>query len=182
MTKQTRIKRSSRQRRVSQIVKRQGWQVHTPFTIWDTLAASPTQPMPESERTNWLMQAHLALEEMEKGADPHTSEWWSVAGAVNWMQALVEAGHLQDEQGLIADCHEALGRAGKRHLSKQRMGLDGEGMTALRQLLQDMDLALRELPHRVHIQAHIASAKRVAALVQGCKPQKGDMIVEVASA
>ena len=171
-------RRSSKRRRINQAVRLRSHELHTPYTHLDVLAASGVTPMPEAARTRWLTAVHLALNELERGADPDTREWWSVAGAVNLMQALVESGHLQDAGGLIHECHGALGRARQRHLAGQRMGLDGPGIQTLRGLLADLDEAMQALPHRALVQAHIAAARRIAAIVNGAQPKAGDTVVQ----
>lgn len=173
-------RRSAMRRRINQTVRLRGHELHTPYTHLDVLAASGVNPMPEAARTRWLTSVHLALDDLERVADPDTREWWSVAGAVNLMQALVQAGHLMDDSGCIADCHEALGKAGQRHLAGQRMGLDGPGIQTLRALLADLDEAMQALPHRTLVQAHINAARHVARLVNGAPPKAGDVVVQAA--
>ena len=58
------------------------------------------------------------------------------------------------------------------------MGLDGPGIQTLRALLADLDEAMQALPHRALVQAHIAAARRIAALVNGAQPKAGDTVVQ----
>lgn len=62
------------------------------YTLVDVMMASPSQPLPASQRSYQLIRMHQGLEAMEKSPEPTTEDWRMVSDAVNLMETLVTSG------------------------------------------------------------------------------------------
>lgn len=62
------------------------------YSLIDVMMASPTQPLPESQRVHQLTRMHQGLEAMEKSPEPTTEDWRIVSDAVNIVETLVTSG------------------------------------------------------------------------------------------
>lgn len=140
------------------------------YTQLDVLLASPTEPMPEAIRRHQLTRMWSGLAAIERDADPSPDDWRVCSDAVNLMESLVDAGWVEDAQGLLHDAVQALAQAGRRHVSSgAAIRLDAAGIQAVRAVLEDYAAALEQLSHRTMIEAHRATEARIRAIHQGHK-------------
>lgn len=132
------------------------------------LLASPTEPMPEASRRHQLTIMYVGLRAIERGESPTRDDWRHLADAVNLTETLLEHGHVADPEGLLGDAVRALARAGSRAMQPgAAIRLDGPGIEAVRSLLACYGQALEQLPHRVMVEAHRATEKRIREIQVG---------------
>ena len=155
------------------------------YTLMDELTASPSQPMPERNRTHQLRRMADALHELMHAPQPGTNAWRVVSDAVNLLETLVQHGEapikdasgkviashwrdcdgdaleIRDSSGLLLDAITAMTKAGQRMFDGQPLRLDGPGITAVRAVLEDYQAALEALPHRTMVRCHRATEKRI---------------------
>lgn len=139
---------------------------HQQHTAWDLATASPDKPMPPERYTTHMTRMQLALDAIARDADPNPDDWRSVADAINLVDTLVQQGHAQDADGLLKDALDAMQAAWQRsERTGQPMRLDGPGLTACRAILIDWRACLEQLPERTIIAAHIATERRLRAIL-----------------
>jgi hypothetical protein len=147
------------------------------YTLLDEMTASPTEPMPAVKRTHQLNRMWGGLAALETAPQPTADDWRVCSDAVNLMETLVFMGEVQDPDGLINDCAQALAEAGQRHRSQgTALRLTGPGLQSLRGVLEDYATALAQLPARVMVRCHRLTEKRIAAIVRGQK-KAHDLVV-----
>lgn len=78
--------------------------------------------------------------------------------------------------GLLIEAITALAMAGKRHLAGGHIRLDGQGIQAVRAVLEDYAAVLAALPERVMVQCHRDTERRLRAILAG-KRQPHDVEV-----
>ena len=137
------------------------------YTLWDELNASPTQAMPAEKRLHQLTRMWGGLAALETSEQPSVDDWRVCSDAVNLMETLVDMGHVQDPDGLVADCAKALADAGQRFQRGQGLRLDGAGIRALRGVLEDYAAVLEQLPHRTMVACHRRTERRIFGIVSG---------------
>jgi hypothetical protein len=143
----------------------------TTYTMLDELMASGTEPMPAAARYHQLTAMHLALQGLEMASEPTKNDWRLVADAVNLFETLVNMGEVEDSSKLLADAVKALGDAGARFFKHGKIRLDGQGITAVRAVLEDYATVLEALPHRIMIRCHRLTEKRIFEIISGNKKQ-----------
>lgn len=156
------------------------------YTLMDELTASPSQPMPERNRTHQLRRMADALHELMHAPAPSTTAWRVVSDAVNLLETLVQHGEapvrdvatgkviashwrdcdgdpveIADTSGLLADAIAAMAKAGQRMFDGHPLRLDGPGIAAVRAVLEDYRTALNTLPARTMVRCHRATEKRI---------------------
>lgn len=141
----------------------------TTYSVIDALMASPTEPLPQDQRTRQLTKMFEALHSLERDPEPTTKDWEYVNDAVMLMEALRDMGRVEDPDGLIHDAIEALGKAGDRAMSGSKLRLDGQAIQTLRGVLQDYADVLEVLPARTMISAHRIAESRIAKIMRGQK-------------
>lgn len=137
------------------------------YTLIDELSASPTAPLPAAIRTHQLTRMWQGLAAIEQAPQPTTDDWRSVSDAVNLMETLVELGVLEDGQGLLQDAVAGMAMAGKRALQGGAIRLDGQGIRAVRAILEDYAEATAVLPARVMVRAHRKTEARILDILTG---------------
>ena len=80
-----------------------------------------------------------------------------------------------DEDGLIQDATNALANAQKRYLDGQAMRLDSVGIALVRAVVQDYATCIEMLPHRLMIECHKRTEKKVHELSKA----KSNALVQV---
>lgn len=149
------------------------------YTLMHELTASPTEPLPEPKRRYQLERMYQGLHAMETAADPDVNDWRAVSDAVNFLEALVQLGALDDGQGLLQDAITAMAQAGQRHRAGKPLRLDGVGMQAVRAVLEDYATALEQLPARTVIRAVRITEKRIWDLLDRGRAPAGTKVVIV---
>jgi hypothetical protein len=151
-------------------------QIYATYTLLDEMMASPTAPMPLEKRRHQLTRMWGGLAALEQGATPTTDDWRTCSDAVNLLETLVGMGEVQDTSGLLLDAVEALALAGGRHTAGQGLRLSGQGMQAIRAVLEDYAACLEQLSARTMVRAHRRTEKRVQEILAG-KRQAHDVTV-----
>jgi hypothetical protein len=82
----------------------------------------------------------------------------------------------EDNSGLLHDAVAALAKAGKRHKCGGALRLDGEGIAAVRAVLDDYAALLDVLPARTMIRCHRLTERRIIDLIKG-KTRLEDVVV-----
>lgn len=142
----------------------------------DVLMASAVNPMPEKTRQSWLTRILLALRNIESGDRPGEDDWRILSDAVNLAETMIGHGIVSDDDGIKTTGLHAMALAGARYLDGKPMRLSGEGIQAMRALVEDMGELMATMPHRDIVRVHIATEKRIADVVAGRK-QAGDVVV-----
>lgn len=156
------------------------------YSILTELSASPTEPMPLQRRSYQLTRMWQGLTAIERAPEPTKDDWRVCSDAVNLMETLITANHgywldcdgevvrVEDTQGLLQDAITALAMAGKRNLKGGNIRLDGQGLVAVRGILEDYATILETLPERTLIKAHRLTEKRILDILRG-KTQPHDI-------
>jgi hypothetical protein len=138
------------------------------YTLFDEMAASPTDLLPQDWRTYQLTRMYEGLAAMEKAPTPTTDDWRVVSDAVNLMETLiVDMKVCEDTSGLLMDAITAMAMAGKRNMAGGAIRLDGAGIQAVRAVLEDYAALLDMLPARTMIRCHRLTEKRIHELLDG---------------
>jgi DNA-binding transcriptional regulator PaaX len=138
------------------------------YTLFDEMAASPTELLPQDWRTYQLTRMYEGLAAMEKAPTPTTDDWRVVSDAVNLMETLIETMKVcEDSSGLLMDAITAMAMAGRRNTAGGAIRLDGAGIQAVRAVLEDYAALLDMLPARTMIRCHRLTEKRIHELLDG---------------
>lgn len=135
----------------------------------DELMASPTEPLSSEKRQHQLVRMFAALDNLVKAESPTKEDWRLCSDAVNMVESLIDMGICEDNSGLLMDAITALAKAGKRNLEGKPIRLDGQGLTAVRGILQDYADLLEAIPARVMIRCHRKTEKRIFEILAGRK-------------
>ncbi len=131
--------------------------------------ASPTEPLSSEKRQHQLVRMFSALDNLVKADAPTKEDWRLCSDAVNMVESLIDMGVCQDESGLLMDAVTALAKAGKRNVEGKPIRLDGQGLTAVRGILNDYADLLAVIPARVMIRCHRRTEKRIFDILRGKK-------------
>ena len=147
------------------------------YTVLDEMMASPTEPLPAEKRTYQLTRMYQGLHELEQGAHPTPEDWRLVSNAVNLLETLVvEMKVCEDNAGLLHDAIASLAKAGKRHKCGGPLRLDGEGIKAVRSILDDYAALLEVLPARTMVRCHRLTERRIVALLNGNRQSNDEVL------
>jgi hypothetical protein len=146
------------------------------YSTWDALLASPIEPMNEKTRRHQLTRMWSGLASMETAEHPTKDDWAVCSDAINLMETLVKENHIEDPDKVLLKAMKALVMAGDRNLAGKDIRLDGEGIQAIRALLEDYAMVLETLPHRTMIHCHRLTEKRLQEILKG-KLQKHDIVL-----
>ena len=139
------------------------------YSMLDELMASPTEPLSAEKRQHQLMRMFTALDNLVRAENPTKEDWRLCSDAVNMVESLIDMGICEDNSGLLMDAITALAKAGKRNLEGKPIRLDGQGLTAVRGILQDYADLLEVIPARVMIRCHRKTEKRIFEILAGRK-------------
>lgn len=137
------------------------------YSKLQALFASGTDPMPKDLQQNKMTRVLSALNSIEKADKPTVEDWRLMTDVVNLMESLVEMGHVHDADGLIRDCVNALAESAKRSKKTGVIRLDGQGIKSLRGVIEDYALVISVLPHRVMVECHRRTEKRILDIRMG---------------
>ena len=135
------------------------------YTHWDVMLASPTDPIPLAKREYQLKLMRDALDNFERAPQPTHEDWSALATAVDLMETLRDAGHINDEGNTLNDAVAALGKSGMRSLNGSSLRLDGPAIGLLRGIIEDYEMVCEALPARIMIAAHRTTEKRITKKV-----------------
>lgn len=137
------------------------------YTLMSELMASPTAPMPADKIRHQLTRMYQGLDAMERADQPTKDDWRVCSDCVNLLETLITMGELQDDTGLLMDAITALAMAGRRNLEGKPLRLSGEGMQAVRAVLEDYAEAIQVLPERTMVRCHRLTEKRMQEIMAG---------------
>jgi len=137
------------------------------YTMLDSMLASPTEPMNEKQRRHQLTRMWQGLAALESDPNPTRDDWAVCSDAVNLMETLIKLGHIEDTSGLLHDAVSALANTGMRHLAGGAIRMSGEGIQAVRAILEDYAVVLETLSHRTMIHCHRLTEKRIQEILAG---------------
>ena len=156
------------------------------YTFLDELMASPTEPLPQEWRTHQLTRMWQGMVALETAPAPNTDDWRVCSDAVNLLETLVTRGpwlacdgtmvDIADTSGLLEEAIMALAMAGRRHRAGGQIRLDGQGIRAVRAVLEDYAMVLETLPARSMVRCHRLTEQRIAEILAG-KRQPHDVEV-----
>jgi hypothetical protein len=150
------------------------------YTLLDLMMASSTEPMPLEKRRYQLTRMWSGLAAIEKAPEPTTDDWRVCSDAVNLMETLVDDMKLcADDSGLLADAVAALAMAGRRHQAGGHIRLDGQGIQAVRAVLEDYASMLERLSHRTMLGCHQLTERRLRAILAGKRKPHDVEIMEL---
>lgn len=137
------------------------------YSALDILMASPMEPTPADKRLHQLSRMWQGLAALETAPAPSTDDWRVCSDAVNLLETLVDMGVCEDGSGLLMDAITALAQAGQRHIKGQPLRLSGQGMQAVRAVLEDYAAVLEQIPHRTALEAHRRTERRIHEISSG---------------
>jgi len=138
------------------------------YTALDILLASPNEPTPIDKRTHQLSRMWQGLAALETAPEPSTDDWRVCSDAVNLLETLVDMRVCEDSSGLLHDAVAAMAVAGARHLQDGKpIRLTGQGIQAVRSVLEDYAEVLEQIPHRTALQAHRQTERRIHEISSG---------------
>jgi uncharacterized protein YyaL (SSP411 family) len=144
------------------------------YSTLDVLMSSPDKPTPEFRQRHQLTRMWEGLRALEQDEHPKIDDWTVVADAVNMMETFVVMGVVEDADNAIQDAMEALKEAGKRFTAGNPLRLDGNGIQAIRGLLEDYRDVIAQIPERTLITAHRKTEKRLHEILDN-KTQPHDV-------
>lgn len=147
--------------------KRQQPKYKTRYTLMHEISASPTEPLPQAWQTTQLTSMWDGLRDLEQAENCDVDSWRICSDSVNLMETLIQMGEVQDADGLLMDGITAMAMAGKRHRAGEALRLSGDGMIAVRAILEDYAAVIAVLPARTMIRAHRLTEKRIHEILQG---------------
>jgi len=147
-------------------MKRKPVAIYT-YTALDVLLASPTDPTPIDKRTHQLSRMWQGLAALETAPDPTSDDWRVCSDAVNLLETMVDMRVCEDSSGLLMDAVTAMAQAAKRNMKGQTLRLSGQGMQAVRAVLEDYAAVLEQIPHRTALDAHRRTERRIHEISSG---------------
>lgn len=139
------------------------------LTLFDELAASPTNPMPPEFAEARLKDARAHLDELASGHDPTRYHWKVLATCGNVIETMAELKLIEDPGGLLQDAQQVLKDSADyavEHGVPPR--LVGQEVHAIDALLDAYADIMAAMPHRDFIRAVRETDKRMRA------PRPGD--------
>lgn len=149
------------------------------YTLLDEMTASPTQPMTRDRQAHMLTVMWQGLNAIETAAQPEPDHWRVCSDAVNMMETLVEMGVIEDTSGLLLDAVTGLAQAGQRAQRGEGIRLDGEGIRAVRAVLEDYATVIAQIPARTMVRCHRRTERRIREIFAGRKQQHDIEVVNL---
>lgn len=146
------------------------------YTLMHELYASPTNPLPDAWQRTQLTSMWDGLAQMETAHTPTIEDFSMCDDAVSLIKTLVMQGVVEDTQGLLHDAITALAQASTRYQAGKTLRLSGQGMQAVRAVLEDYSAVMAVLPARTMIRCHRLTERRVWDIQHG-KRQAHDVCV-----
>ena len=120
------------------------------YSLIQEMMASPTEPLPQAQRTHQLTVMWEGLVSLESGEKPSTNDWRVCSDAINLLETLIEMGLVEDRNGLLNEGVTEMAMARKRYRQGKPLRLSGTGIFAVRSLLEDYAEVINLLPfHRL---------------------------------
>ena len=149
------------------------------YTLFHEMCASPTEPLQEDWQRTQLTSMWDGLAQLETSQTPGREDWAVCSDAVNLLETLIKQGEVEDTQGLLADAVTALAQAGQRHKAGHALRLSGQGIQAVRAVLEDYAAVIAVLPARTMIRCHRLTERRIREILQGKGLQHDVQVIAV---
>lgn len=127
------------------------------------------RPAPKAERDRVMLAFLTALEAMARGDHPGEEEWRSLSDCVNSVETLcLTMGKLvaAEVMPLVNNAIAGMVMAANRYKAGQGMRLDGQGLHALRQVIDVYGQCLESLTEREMSEAQRITQRRVNELLR----------------
>jgi hypothetical protein len=131
------------------------------------------RPADKAARDRVMARFLTALEAMARGEHPGNEEWRDLSDAINTVETLtLTLRKLESAQVMptVTAAIAAMVGAAKRFQAGQRMGLSGEGLQALRDVLAIYEQCLEGLTEREMVVAQAETQRRVNLLLHARRP------------
>jgi hypothetical protein len=142
------------------------------------LTASKTQALREDDRVRVLARLEVALGNLQLEPQPSKWAWRDLTDMVNFLQSLIELGWATDESGHIEAAKQALYRSSRALEDHGTIRLDGPGLSAMREVLDQFTELLGQLSAHSYWVAVRHTKQRIQRLLLGGKRQ-GDVVVAI---
>ena len=139
------------------------------YSLIQEMMASPTEPLPQAQRTHQLPVMWEGLVSLESGEKPSTNDWRVCSDAINLLETLIEMGLVEDRNGLLNEGVTEMAMARKRYRQGKPLRLSGTGIFAVRSLLEDYAEVINLLPARSMVRAHRLTEARLHDIIAGRK-------------
>ena len=139
------------------------------YSLIQEMMASPTEPLPQAQRTHQLTVMWEGLVSLESGEKPSTNDWRVCSDAINLLETLIEMGLVEDRNGLLNEGVTEMAMARKRYRQGKPLRLSGTGIFAVRSLLEDYAEVINLLPARSMVRAHRLTEARLHDIIAGRK-------------
>ena len=133
------------------------------------------RPAPKPQRDVVMARFLTALDAMARGDHPGEAEWRDLSDAINTVETL--ALHIDppklvaaEVMPLVNDAIAAMVGAAKRFKAGQRMGVDGPGLQALREVVAVYDKCLHHLTEHEMALAQQETERRIHAILRSREP------------
>ena len=147
------------------------------YSSTQLLMADPERPMASTRARHQLTRMYLAMDAIARSPRSNLEDWRLLTDAINLMETIVQAGHARDESGLLGDAITAVAQAWqRRERSGAALRLDGPGLAACRAVLADWSAAIEQLPERTILAAHVATERRIHAILTRSDVREHDVI------
>lgn len=153
-------------------------QKSTKYTMFDEIAASPTQPLPLLKRDYQLGLIQTAIEAMRTAEAPNRNHWDAICDCVNLLETLVREDEINDDGGWIAEASREMALAAKRHREGKVLRLTGTGLQAVMNAFEGYEMAVNSLPARTIVRTHRLTEIHVRDILAG-KRLRGQQDIEV---
>lgn len=164
------------------------------YNSWDVLLTSSDAPLPEHKRQKYIAKINLALHNLASSENPTLESWNILSDCFNMLRMLVEGGAhpvrnqfghitgshwpgadglpvlISDSGGLLLDAMQALKESAQRYHACGRLRFSGQGLHAMRSLLEDYSAAIEQLPERTMIMCHRQAEKAIAQVWHKAPP------------
>lgn len=142
------------------------------------LTASKTTAIPKTQQDDILTRLEGALANLREAPTPSKWAWRDLTDMVNFLQSLIELGWATDESGHIEAAKEALYRSSRALEDHGTIRLDGPGLSAMREVIDQFTDLLGQLSAHSYWMAVRHTKQRIQRLLLGGKKQ-GDIVVAI---
>ena len=140
---------------------------HRPREVMNPLAF--IRPASAADRHRITDRFASALEAMVRCSSPTAEEWRDLSDAINTVETMLLEGVLADEEvrPLVVASIRAMAEAGTRHRAGHALRLSGDGVQAVREVIQVYAAAMEVLTEARMYQLQRLTERRVQAALAG---------------
>ncbi len=125
------------------------------MTEGDMLArARGDQPAVPAARRQVMATLHSAMDSMTAGREPTPRDWSALADVVQMVDCMIRRGNIPESEGvpIAVAGMQAMVKAADRQQAGRQLRFDGEGIQAMRAVLDVFEQTLEALPEREVLQ------------------------------